>query len=100
MFSKIDKKNLTIVVIFFIIGLLAGFLFVKYLKPENPNIENNSLQTVQFEAEVQNGGGTLTICMDECGNGVCQQPEASCLDEGSISCVCLETPTDCPQDCK
>jgi hypothetical protein len=57
------------------------------------------IQTDAIQSEGENGGGTLTICLDECGNGTCQIEDTECAENG-MNCVCAETPEDCPQDCK
>ena len=56
-------------------------------------LENNGI-------EIQGGGGgSLTICGDKCGDGICQSTVSDCK-EGSPNCVCIESKNDCPQDCK
>jgi len=124
MFSKIDKKILTIVLVFFVVILLIGvFIYINLNnnKP-NPNIENslggtntespagneqntnpgNNQPQVEVKVEPDNSSnsiGTFTICVDECGNGVCQAYDPDCETEG-LNCICSETHQDCPQDCK
>lgn len=60
---------------------------------EIPQIE------VQAVSGEESGGGSLIICVDKCGDGVCQKTDSAC-ERGNLNCVCLESPTDCPQDCK
>ena len=120
MFSKIDKKVLTVAIIFFVIVLAVGVLVYKNIKDGNSNVDNSlgganteapantdngnpsvELQPMQTEVEAtgENGGGTLTICLDECGNGKCQAKDTECEANGT-NCVCPETTAECPQDCK
>lgn len=60
---------------------------------EAPQIE------VKAIPETENGGGLLMVCVDKCGDGICQKAETAC-EGGNLNCVCFETPVDCPQDCK
>lgn len=96
--------------------LISGFLFYKYLSRLPESVENSGegvstenlsedqgdnapqLQIEQGDIEVQaqNGGGSLTVCLDKCGNNVCEKTE-ECTD--GLNCVCPETPEECPQDC-
>jgi len=132
MFSKIDKKVLTVALILLVIILAVGLFAYKSLNIQNPEVENSlggvntespegegqqnfpsennqpinveaetngSQSGIQIEAEATNGGGTLTMCLDECGNGVCQAKDDECAKTGS-NCVCPETSADCPTDCK
>jgi hypothetical protein len=65
---------------------------------ENPSVELQPMET-QIQAEAENGGGTFTICLDECGNGKCQAKDTEC-EANKTNCVCSETAQECPQDCK
>jgi hypothetical protein len=70
---------------------------------ENPqqNIENNNPANPLSDVEVETQGGNvggLFVCSDKCGDGICQQEiEKDCKN---LNCTCVETKTDCPQDCK
>jgi len=43
--------------------------------------------------------GGLIVCVDKCGDGVCQKDNTSC-DSKSLNCTCQESFQECPQDCK
>ena len=49
---------------------------------------------IQLEGE---NSGSLTVCADKCGDGVCQETD-NCND--NFNCTCLESKSACPQDCK
>ncbi|OGZ62451.1 MAG: hypothetical protein A3C58_03625 [Candidatus Staskawiczbacteria bacterium RIFCSPHIGHO2_02_FULL_34_10] len=113
MFIKIDRKIL-LVVILLILVLIGSFFLYKNLnqnnnletQQENLNKKDNTLdqkekpqiQLNNPDIEVQGGGG-LFICSDLCGDGICQKTEPTCKN-GSLNCICPETPQECPQDCK
>jgi hypothetical protein len=119
MFSKIDKKILTITIAVFVVILLIGIFAFKSLDIANPEVENSlggvqaesnlnqdqqqsELQAgieIEAEAEGENSGGTLTMCLDECGNGICQVTDTDCI-KNNTNCVCAENSQECPQDCK
>ena len=118
MFTKIDKKILIVLILVLAVILIAGFLFYKYLNqlPESvknsndgastENLsgdQNNNVPQFQIEqggigAQGENGGGSLTVCSDKCGDNICQKTDPECEDN-SLNCVCPETVEDCPQDC-
>ena len=99
MFTKIDKKILIISIIAFVAILLIGFLVYRNLSFGGAKVEsNNSSSQVEIETKGTNNKGTITVCVDECGNGVCQKVNPYCAD--NLNCVCEETPQECPQDCK
>jgi len=121
MFSKIDKKILIIALIIFVIVLGVGILVYKNFKDNKPNIENslggantvneneqnqtqenNNLPQIQAEIKTEGntGIGSLTVCLDQCGNGVCQKSDTNCEKNDGSNCICAETPQECPQDCK
>lgn len=114
MFTKIDKKVLIILVVALVIILLAGFAVYKYFvgaKTEAPAADNNSIQNNNSQPQVQiqaggiqiegdNGGGTLSVCMDKCGDGICQKTDPNCGEGDNLNCICPETLQECPQDCK
>jgi len=72
---------------------------------ENQNSQTQTPQ-VQIQAggiqtEENSGGGSLSVCLDKCGDGICQKTDSECAKTNSnLNCVCAETPQDCPQDCK
>lgn len=112
-FSKIDKKILIILSVILVVVLIAGFFVYKYLKDVERTVQNNqeeviietpeqeqeqspvNLGNLQIETQPQPG---LTICVDKCGDGVCQALDPECKD--SMNCTCAETKVDCPGDCK
>jgi len=125
MFTKIDKKVLIILIITLIIILASVFLIYKYIgsgktgventtggvsteeqkNQENSSKDNNtddSTPQVEIKAEGITGdpsnGGMLIVCVDKCGDGVCQPAGTACVD--SLNCICAETKADCPGDCK
>jgi len=121
MFSKIDKKVLTVSVIILVLVFLIAIAFYNNLNKINaPQVENSvggantlapaenqitqpeqQVQTaqpgIQVEIEGENGGGSLSVCEVKCGDGVCQKEGDGC-DAGV--CICAETAKDCPEDCK
>ena len=119
MFSKIDKKVLTILIIVAVIAVLLIFAAYKYLTlapnavenktggaqtiqtapDDNQNQQNYLAPDVQIEAQGENGNGQLLVCQDKCGDGVCQKVDNNC-GKGSTSCICPEEPKECPQDCQ
>lgn len=113
MFSKIDKKILIWIVIALVVILLLGLAIYRYMKEGGikvqdtaggigTEIENNTpqvqVQPEDIQAQGANGGGTLTVCVDKCGDGICQTSDPECKD--SMNCVCPENQQECPQDCK
>ncbi len=127
MFTKIDKKILIILVILLLVVLVAGFFIYKNLigssatndsegsalktpgeqaqeiqqnlGSQNIVPENQDLPSVNIKAEGQNGGGFLTVCLDKCGDGICQTADPNCK-EGNSTCICAETKEECSKDCK
>jgi flagellar basal body-associated protein FliL len=124
MFTKIDKKVLIILIIALIAILASVFLIYKYIGSSKNDVENtvggsteeqtnkenlsgdnnddNLIPQIEIEAEgVANGsnnGGMLTVCVEKCGDGVCQETNEKC--QNSLNCACPETSDKCPQDCK
>jgi len=112
-FSKIDKKILIILTVFIIVVLVATFFIYKYSKevkvttentreevaaPEENSTEQEELPVIgNPQIEVQPKPG-LTICADQCGDGVCKPADPNCGN--SLNCACDEDKTSCPQDCK
>ncbi len=119
MFTKIDKRILIVTIILLILVLAIVFVSYKYrvlvknvTKVEVPadqkvNIGTNNnieqkpevqLQNNSVKAEGTTSKGTLTVCLDKCGDGICQKTDPNCKN-GDLSCICLETKSECPQDC-
>ena len=124
-FSRIDKKILTILILTIAVILLAGFGAYKYMsnhvvkvqdsvggaqteqRAGNASGQDNSSANVQ-QIQIQAGGvqaegsgtGTLSVCVDNCGDGICQKTDPACGKDNNLNCVCPETPQDCPKDCK
>lgn len=120
-FSKVDKKVLIIAVIAVVVILLVGLVVYKYVYNSANNVQNltdgaqsdktptpdSTVNTPQVQIQaggVQtqggNGAGTLLVCSDKCGDGICQKTDPKCGNENNLNCVCPETPEECPQDCK
>jgi len=130
MFSKIDKKVLIWLVAALVVAALIGIAAYKQLlgnagdvqnstggastentnQGNNENLQNESRQNlpdieldlgdVQVEGGAGSGSGGLTICLDKCGDGICQTRDLDCDYNSSLNCVCPETPQECPQDCE
>lgn len=119
-FLKIDKKVLVIVGVILIVVLIASFFTYKYSKDLEKTLPSNEME-VKIEAprvevitpskdqpntnqpnnmpQVQLvPDESLTVCLDKCGDGVCQSAGIIC--EENLNCICAETKLDCPQDCK
>ena len=114
-----DKKLLIsiIVLAILVVGGIWAYMYFNdqpTLAPQNqeqsfdsaqdePNNQNsNPLQNGGIEIETGNGNsGGLTICSDKCGDGICQdtQEELTCKS-GNPNCICKESVSECPQDCK
>jgi hypothetical protein len=125
-FSKIDKKVLIVLILVIVIILLIGFAIYKYTtdskikvqdftgeaqteqkSADNTNNKDNPAVTIpqiQIQANgVQAQGGErggLSVCVDECGDGVCQKADLSCDENNNLNCICPENPQECPKDCK
>jgi hypothetical protein len=112
-----DKKFLAISLIVIVLILLAGFGIYQYIAGSTANVQNSAggaqtennavintpqiqIQAGGIEAQGESDGGSLTICMDQCGNGVCQQTNTTCSGDNNLNCICQENVQDCPQDCK
>lgn len=124
-----NKKYLitTIIVIVFLVLSFSGYLLIikKPVKVENSvggaNIESGNKATQQTQPKVvtptpnvqvqvdaggvkasgSTGKGTFTVCQDKCGDNICQTTDPSCgKDSNNLSCVCPETKSNCPEDCK
>jgi len=112
--TKFMGKKFLIISLIIIVILLLGIFAYKYYnqgaKVQNTtggaNIEvkepegqkDNTAQSQQAQVEIggikanaSGGKGTLIICMEKCGDNVCQKSDSD---------ICSETPEDCPQDCK
>ena len=117
-----SKKVLITFIIVLIVALVVAFgvynyLFVTKTKVENKSggvntqtqenkeINSSSNQSIEtylkntaIQAQGINGGGTLAICLDKCGDGVCQKTDSNCKGN-DLNCTCSEAYQDCPQDC-
>ena len=116
---KINKKVLIIslVVLVLVVVVAGGLLAYKSIKINNPqiqekkntenkNAENKNADNKVVVPDVQVQVNTkdtskdqafLTVCLDNCGDGICQKIDTTC--EGSGNCICPETFKDCPKDC-
>lgn len=97
LFSKIDKKILIWLVIASVVILLLGLAIYRYTKEKGVKVQD-SIGGIGTEA--QQGGGTLTVCVDKCGDGICQKTDPNCDVNNNLNCPCPETLQECPQDCK
>jgi len=114
-FSKIDKKILIIVGVIAIIILIAIFFAFEYSKSVGETVQNEEESTTigasnsdqiqspvsleGIQAETESGlQSDFTICVQRCGDGICQPAGTICID--NLNCVCAETKVDCPNDCK
>ncbi len=99
MFTKVNKKMLITVIILLII-LVIGFAVYKYLV--NRGFKKVEIPVEQkqepYNTQSAHSKDTLTVCVEECGNGVCQKTGPDCK-AGDLNCICPETHADCPQDC-
>jgi len=109
-----DKKVFKILIIVVVAVSLAGLGTYFYLASSGIKVKNatggvqtqgNNAAPVQIEvggvkAGGESGQGLLSVCMDKCGDDVCQKTDPNCGEGGNLNCVCPETPQDCPQDCK
>jgi len=123
MFLKIDKKVLIVISVILAVVLIAAFVAYKYSSDaqraletnnEENKIETANDQTVDLEETVSEQNGDkpsvdiniptidtqpgLTVCVEKCGDGICQPAGTACND--NLNCTCAETREDCPQDCK
>ena len=99
--SPTMEKKILIISIVIIIAALGAAGFFAYVQNSISGTDNAPQVQVQAEGAVtqsDNGAGMLLVCVDKCGDGVCQKSDPECKD--NLNCVCLETPQDCPQDCK
>ncbi len=113
-----DKKNLIILIVIAAIVLVAGFFVFKYLGQTKgidtqnslggANVENSADQAEIPKTQIETGGiqveggnikGGLIVCLDKCGDNICQKTDPNCK-ENSMNCICPETHQECPQDCK
>jgi hypothetical protein len=115
-----NKKNIIISIVVLIALLVVLFFVYEFFstpkepvkdviggvnteQPIAPTTNNNSdsvqVQTEEIKVEETTSKGTLTICLDKCGDGFCQTSDPKC-DKPDLNCICLETKADCPQDCK
>lgn len=96
------------VIIILILGFF-GFLGYEYLKNQSPvKVQKNPQDSlpiqidssgIEINGQSQNPG--LTVCLDKCGDGICQTSDPDCGKEGSnLNCICPETKQECFADCK
>lgn len=60
-------------------------------------IEKKVKEEIEKKTERQPKTG-LFICLDKCGDGVCQTADLLCTDK--LNCPCVESRDNCPSDCK
>jgi uncharacterized protein YpmB len=116
-----NKKTIIFSIIIIIIILVVGFLFFNHAKAPTQNLESNTEQKIEAnpqnlnnnqpeikvespEIEIstdkgQNPSGVL-VCVDKCGDSVCQTEDPNCTSNSDLNCICPEAKEDCPQDCK
>ena len=117
-----DKKIIIIIIIAAVLILVTGFLAYSYfngfndgaekqmpaqnyqqeeLPKENINGNNDGQKTgAQTDIETNKPKGSFTICVDNCGDRICQKPESiGDCSENSLNCSCPENYSECPQDC-
>ncbi len=109
------KKNiiiLTVVVILVIIASLVWYFtmpkFSGQLNP-SPSVEASSTPSpspspsptsgASIQIKTEGNVGSLLICSDQCGDGICQKTDPNCKN-GNLNCICPETKDNCSQDCK
>jgi len=118
MFIMVYRKGLIIAVIALVMLVIFSIIFYQYLLSKNaakllllssptpdmtmitpspsPSVH---VEAGGFTAEGTNGAGSFTICLDKCGDSICQKEDTACTP-GDFNCTCHETPKECPQDCK
>ena len=119
-----SKKSVTIIVVLIVLTAAIAFVVYEYMTAgtakslQNGNQANQALEipaelknekpisqknaTVQvggIKAQGSSGQGTLIICSDTCGDGVCSNAVPVCK-EGDFNCICAESHESCPVDCK
>jgi len=121
-FSKADKKVLIILVVALAIILLIGFVVYKYAVgsivkvqnltggaqtfqgPENTSGDQSepaiNVPQVQIQAQGGSGVGALSVCLDKCGDDICQKIDPNCNEDSNLNCICPENSQECPQDCE
>jgi len=121
MFTKIDKKILIILIIAVVVILLTGFVIYKYTSSSEVKVQNSAggaqteintpqpkednSQQVQIDvggidAQKENEKGIMSVCLDKCGDNICQKTDPNCSGDNNLNCICPETPQECSQDCK
>jgi len=95
-----NKKLLIAIIVILAVVLVAGFFAYKYLNPAEQPAEQPEIPQAQIEVGgTQKNGGGLSICLDKCGDNICQKSDPDCK-ANSLNCICPETVQECPQDCK
>ncbi len=122
MFSRLDFKILIILIVVLALIFLLGVGVYRYLMKNGNEIQNsaggantemqssdqdlsgqdleqknNVPENNAPEVKIETKPG-LFICVDKCGDGICQTSDPECKD--SMNCLCLENQQECPQDCK
>jgi hypothetical protein len=122
MFPRIDKKFLMILIAILVVFLFAGYFVFKYTKKIETTVqdsigganteesgqtdektelpldeENAPVEILSPQIEIESQPG-LFICVDKCGDKICQASDSECKD--NLNCICPETKQDCPSDCQ
>jgi hypothetical protein len=119
---KLDKKVIIVLAAIIVVLIVAGAGFYNYAtKTEESNLEIFSPEEINQEPNQpdntpkieipeggikveggngDSGGGGLIICLDKCGDGICQTADPDCDMNKSLNCTCPENQQECPQDCK
>lgn len=129
MFSKIDRKILLILLASLVIIVAIIFIIYKYVSLPIVTVENSAGGAQNEQGVIDNntvpentsgidtpsakidaggvgatgtsGEGVLSICLDMCGDGVCQETDPNCgKPDNDLNCICAESVQECPQDCK
>lgn len=128
MFTKIDKKVLIVAIVVLLLVLGVVFFAYTYLVSGKKDLNSNNSQATQQQTiqapqdntqennpiieelekpqiQFQNPTigtqekGSLMICADKCGDGICQKAGEVCPENDHLNCACGETIQECPQDC-
>lgn len=113
--KKSKNKKIILFIGFLALVLVGGFLAFTYRENREVATENQQEQEEGEEQEntsllpefsegvlestTPEDQGGLTVCVDQCGDGICQNAVPSC-EENNLNCICLENTSDCPQDCR
>lgn len=73
---------------------------IQTITPASPTTSTSpKVEVITAEPKQPESKGVFSICLDKCGDGICQDTASDCK-EGDFNCVCLETKAECSQDCK